>query len=230
AERIAWGKFLNAGQTCVAPDTVYVQRSMADQFIKNMIHVIERFYGSQPANSPDYGAIINHTHVERLARYCTNVRIITGGTYNEQTRYFSPTLVTDIPDGHPLLAEEIFGPILPIIPFDDLEQIIASLQGKPKPLALYIFSQSRSRQHVILQSVPSGTACINDTVKQTASPYLPFGGIQESGMGRYHGKASFDCFTHFRSLYKTGFWGLRFHYPPYKTPISFIKRLFRLFT
>ncbi|MFH1283318.1 MAG: aldehyde dehydrogenase family protein [bacterium] len=230
AERIVWGKFLNAGQTCIAPDTVYVQRNIAQKLIADMVRTIQRFYGNNPERSPDYGRILDARHIERLAGYLKNVNIITGGTYDTAKRYFAPTIVVNIHPKSPLAEEEIFGPILPVIEFDDVTELITELSTKPKPLALYIFSKSALRQQQIFRALPSGTVCINDTIKQAVSSTLPFGGIQESGMGMYHGKASFDCFTHYRSIFKTGYWGFSFHYPPYKVSIDFIKKIFRFFT
>jgi aldehyde dehydrogenase (NAD+) len=229
AERIVWGKFLNAGQTCLAPDILYAEKPIAAELTNEIKRALERFYGKNPEESPDYGRVLSTAHIERLADYLQNVDIVCGGNYNKQTRYFAPTVVTNIPADSPLLQNEIFGPILGIVAFTDLAEQIEQLQKKPKPLALYIFSKSTSAQKTLLQRLPSGSAAINDTLKQALSSYLPFGGIGESGMGQYHGKASFDCFTHYRSIYKTTYHGLRFFYPPYRVKLHFIKKYMQWF-
>mgnify|MGYP006283218013 CR=1 FL=1 len=229
AERIVWGKYLNAGQTCLAPDIVYVDKHVSAELSENILKAIERLYGADPEASPDYGRVQSSRHIERLAAYVQDVRILCGGQYNKETRYFAPTVVRDVPADSRILSEEIFGPILAIIEFDQLEEQIEQLRGQPKPLAVYVFSKSRALQQLVLHRLPSGTACVNDTLKQALSSYLPFGGIGESGVGQYHGRASFDCFTHYRSIFKTGFRGFRWHYPPYRFDVKFIKKFMRWF-
>jgi acyl-CoA reductase-like NAD-dependent aldehyde dehydrogenase len=230
AERIAWGKFLNAGQTCIAPDTVYCQEDVMKDFLEILKRVIVRFYGTEPEKSPDYGRIINGRHVERLASYLEcGLRLVSGGRYDADKRYLEPTVVTDIPEHAPVMNEEIFGPILPVIGFKDIEDIIFRLRDKGHPLALYIFTKKRDYQERLMQSIPSGSVAINETVKQGATHYLPFGGIGESGMGMYHGKASFEVFSHLKAVLLSGYRGTGFHYPPYKNPLKILKRIYRIF-
>ena len=230
AERIAWGKFLNAGQTCIAPDTVYCHEDIKEKFIKILQEVIVRFYGPDPEKSPDFGRIINPNHLRRLASYLANeCKILAGGRHNEKTLYFEPTVIENIPESAPIMNEEIFGPVLPVIGFKDIDEIISRLQGEAHPLALYIFTKNRALQDKLMQAIPSGSVGINETVKQGATHYLPFGGIGESGMGMYHGKASFECFSHFKSVMAAGYSGTGFHYPPYGDSIKLIKKIYRIF-
>ncbi len=230
AERIAWGKFLNAGQTCIAPDTVYCHEDIREKFIEMVKVAITRFYGADPEKSPDFGRIINAYHVKRLASYLEcGCRIVAGGRYDEYKRYFEPTVITDVPEYAPVMDEEIFGPILPVIGFQGIEDIIFRLRDKPHSLALYIFTKNREYQDRLMKAIPSGSAGINETVKQGATHYLPFGGFGESGMGRYHGKASFEAFSHFKAVLCSGYRGTEFHYPPYGDRLQFLKKIYRLF-
>ena len=230
AERIAWGKFLNAGQTCIAPDTVYCHETIYKKFIETLKEVIIRFYGSDPEESPDYGRIINRNHVKRLASYLDkNCKIVMGGRYNKNSLYFEPTVVEDIPENEDIIKEEIFGPVLPVMKFKDTDALISRLQDGSYPLALYIFTKNKPRQDKIMMAIPSGSVGINETVKQGATHYLPFGGVGESGMGVYHGKATFDCFSQYRSIMGSGYRGTRFHYPPYGTSIKWLKKIYRIF-
>lgn len=230
AERIVWGKFLNAGQTCVAPDLLFVHKNAADRLKREMASTIRSFYGPNVKDNLDYGRILNASHVERLAGYLGGVHVVVGGTFDVDERFFEPTIVTDIPPESPLLEEEIFGPILPVMEFDDLSKQLEQLREKPKPLAVYIFSPSRVSQDLILRALPSGTVCINDTVKQVASVHLPLGGLGQSGLGRYHGKQSFECFSHYRSILRSSRFGSRFHFPPYRMSLTMLKRFFRFFS
>ncbi len=228
AERIAWGKFLNAGQTCVAPDHVYVPGKSSADFTRELIRAVKRFYGPDAEKSDAYGRIINQTHFQRLTHYLKDGEVVYGGERNETDLYFSPTLLTNITPGAPVLQEEIFGPILPIIPYDNLDRLVHTLQGKSKPLALYIFTQKKALQKKVLSQLSSGTVGINDTVNQVATPYLPLGGVGESGMGQYHGKDSFDCFTHYRSVFtKNPNIRIGLRYPPYPINVRPLKKIFK---
>lgn len=230
AERIAWGKFLNAGQTCIAPDTVYCHDNIHKGFIETLQKVIARFYGPDPAKSPDYGRIINRHHVRRLASYLDcNCTIVTGGRYNEKNLYFEPTIVENIPDDSSIMKEEIFGPVLPVLNFRDVDALISKIQNQPNPLALYIFTKNRHFQDKIMQAISSGSVGINETVKQGATNYLPFGGVGESGMGAYHGKTTFECFSQYKSIMISGYHGARFHYPPYNNSIKLLKKVYKIF-
>ncbi len=230
AERIAWGKFLNAGQTCIAPDTVYCHESVQEAFLDALQRAIHRFFGPKPEKSPDYGRIINSGHLKRLAAYLDDEsHVVTGGRFDEESLYFSPTIIRDVPQGAVVMEEEIFGPILPVLGFKNIDDLISGLRRRPHPLALYIFTKNRSLQEKIMSTLPSGSVGINETIKQAATNYLPFGGVGESGMGTYHGKASFDCFSQFRSVMRAGYWGTRFHFPPYGRGLQALKTIYRLF-
>jgi aldehyde dehydrogenase (NAD+) len=230
AERIAWGKFLNAGQTCIAPDTVYCHENIQEVFLNALQKAVHRFFGSEPEKSPDYGRIINTRHLKRLAAYLdSRSRVVTGGRFNEDKLYFAPTIIQNVPQDAAIMEEEIFGPILPVLGFKNIDDLIARLKKQPHPLSLYIFTKNRSLQEKIMSTLPSGSVCINDTIKQAATSYLPFGGVGESGMGTYHGKASFDCFSRHKSVMFTSYKGTRFNFPPYGKGFQTLKKIYRLF-
>jgi aldehyde dehydrogenase (NAD+) len=216
AKRIAWGKLINAGQTCIAPDYLLVHRQIKDGLVDRIKHYIKEFYGEKPDQSPDYGRIIHRKHFDRLIAFLDRGEIILGGDYDPDDRYIAPTLIDGVIWDDPVMREEIFGPILPILTYDNLEDVIAQVNAHPKPLALYFFSSDPQKQERILQATSSGGVCINDTVMQVGVSSLPFGGVGESGMGVYHGKASFDTFSHYKSVLKRGFWlDLNWRYAPY---------------
>ncbi|PSB57079.1 aldehyde dehydrogenase [Chamaesiphon polymorphus] len=216
AKRIAWGKLINAGQTCISPDYLLVQRQIKNDLVDRIQHYIQEFYGKDPSQSPDYGRIIHHRHFDRLIAFLDKGEIIFGGDYNREDRYLAPTLIDGVTWDDPVMQEEIFGPILPILTYDTLEEAIDRVNDRPKPLALYFFSHDRQKQERILQATSSGGVCINDTVMQVGVNTLPFGGVGESGIGSYHGKASFNTFSHFKSILKREFWlDLGWRYAPY---------------
>jgi len=216
AKRIVWGKLINTGQTCIAPDYLLVHRQIKTDLVARIKHYIQEFYGENPAQSPDYGRIIHDRHFERLITFLDRGEIILGGEYNPDERYLAPTLIDGVTWDDPVMREEIFGPILPILTYDELESAISQVNARPKPLALYFFSRDRQKQERILQATSSGGVCLNDTVMQVGVNTLPFGGVGESGIGSYHGKASFDTFSHFKSVLKRKFWlDLGWRYAPY---------------
>jgi aldehyde dehydrogenase (NAD+) len=216
AKRIAWGKFINAGQTCVAPDYLLIDRAIKAKFLTHLKRAIHGFYGENPATSPDYGRIINSHHFNRLTRFLDNGKVILGSQTDADTRYIAPTLLDQVTWQDPIMQEEIFGPILPILEYDTLDNAIAQVNTQPKPLALYFFSKNEKKQQQVLCSTASGGACINDTVLQYGLSTLPFGGVGNSGMGNYHGKASFDTFSHHKSVLKHALWlDLGWRYAPY---------------
>jgi aldehyde dehydrogenase (NAD+) len=229
ARRIAWGKFLNAGQTCVAPDYLLVQESILPAFLEQLAATLTEFYGPDPAQSPDYARIINPKHFGRLCRLMAGTRIYAGGQTDAAQRYIAPTLLTEVSWQHPLMQEEIFGPLLPVLPFRTLADAIAQVNAQPKPLALYLFSKSKKNQAAVLAQTSSGTACINETVSHLGNPHLPFGGVGSSGQGSYHGKASFEAFSHQKSVLRKPFRpDLPLRYPPYsQEKLTWIKRAFR---
>lgn len=227
ARRITWGKFVNAGQTCLAPDYLLVARSVKADLVGRMARTIAEFYGSDPATSPDYGRIVHERHVERLAALMASGRAIVGGQVDRDRRYVAPTLLDDVGWDAPIMQEEIFGPILPILAIDDLDSAIAQINARPKPLAVYLFSKDKANQAYVLRETASGTAAINDVVLQCGAPQLPFGGVGPSGMGRYHGKYSFDTFSHEKSiLHQTSLFDAPLRYPPYTAKkLGWFKRL-----
>jgi aldehyde dehydrogenase (NAD+) len=216
AKRIAWGKLINAGQTCIAPDYLLVHRPIETELVDRIQHYIKEFYGENPAHSQDYGRIIHRRHFDRLIAFLDRGEIIFGGDYNAEDLYIAPTSIDGVTWEDPVMQEEIFGPILPILTYDDLETAISQVNARPKPLALYFFSRDRQKQERVLYATSSGGVCINDTVMQVGVNALPFGGVGESGIGSYHGKASFDRFSHFKSVLKREFWlDLGWRYAPY---------------
>jgi aldehyde dehydrogenase (NAD+) len=227
AKRIAWGKFINAGQTCIAPDYLLVDRRIKQELLTKIKAYIQEFYGTDPATSPDYGRIINQRHFARLASFLDNGTPLLGGQANPDTRYIAPTLLDNVSWDAPVMQDEIFGPILPVLEYDELDEAIALINARPKPLALYFFSNDSRKQAQMLQATSSGGVCINDTVMHIAVSSLPFGGVGESGMGSYHGKASFDTFSHYKSVLRRGMWlDLAWRYAPYTAgKLKLIKKI-----
>jgi acyl-CoA reductase-like NAD-dependent aldehyde dehydrogenase len=226
AKRIAWGKFLNAGQSCIAPDHVLVHESAKDRFVQELRSALLRFFGPDPARSPDYGRIVDDRHFQRLAAMLGDGRVLIGGDGDPAVRYIAPTVLDEVREGSPLLTEEIFGPILPLSVFGELSEVLGRIRGLPRPLALYVFSEDIPLARRIAREVPCGGACINDAVVQFANPHLPFGGLGASGMGSCHGKAGFDTFTHFKAVARTpASFDLPVKYPPYAGKIGWLKKL-----
>ena len=227
ARRIAWGKFMNAGQTCVAPDFVLVERPVREDLIEALKRAIQEFYGDDPQTSPDYGRIINRKHLDRLTAHLGSGQIAYGGQHDANDLYLAPTILTDVPLDATVMQEEIFGPILPVLGFDRLDDALASLRDRPTPLALYLFSPNRATQDRVLAETRSGGVCFNDTITHMIGKGLPFGGLGESGLGAYHGKASFDCFTHYRSVLRRSFrFDAKVRYPPPRLSLAALKRAF----
>ena len=225
ARRIVWGKFVNAGQTCVAPDYVLAHKKIRSLLINKMSKYITEFYGENPRQSPDYPRIINQRHFERLKQYLQNGIVVKGGETDAEERYIAPTILDAVTWEDAIMQEEIFGPILPVIEFNDLDSVIEDLQYKEKPLACYYFGKSDEKQEKVLKLLAFGGACINDTIMHTANPNLPFGGIGNSGQGGYHGKFSFDTFTHYKAVVKKPFWlDIPLRYPPYKGKLNFLQQ------
>ena len=230
AKRVIWGKSLNAGQTCIAPDHLLVEDKLFDSLISNLINSINDFYGNTPLDSKHLGSIINEKQFNRLNNLLTqakkNNQIIYGGDSNEKEKRISPTLIKIENRNDPLMREELFGPLLPILSIKNLDQAISDFKLLPKPLALYLFGGGEKEQGKVLSMTSSGGVCFNDVVLQAGIPELPFGGVGTSGMGKYHGKAGFDNFTHYKSVLKRPFWlDLNFRYPPYKLDLSLLNKL-----
>ena len=230
ARRIIWGKSLNAGQTCIAPDHLLVEEKLFNSLISNLKTSINDFYGNAPLNSKHLGSIINQSQFNRLNHLLKqakhNDQIIFGGECNESEKRISPTLIKIENRNDQLMKEELFGPLLPILCIKNLDEAISDFKSLPKPLALYLFGGKEKEQKKILSMTSSGGICFNDVVLQAGIPELPFGGVGSSGMGKYHGKAGFDNFTHYKSILKRPFWlDLNFRYPPYKLDLSLLQKL-----
>lgn len=226
ARRIAWGKFMNAGQTCVAPDYVLAHRSIRAELVRRIGEVLRGFYGEDPKRSPDYGRIVDAHHFDRLAALLHSGRVAVGGATDRETRYIAPTVLDGVQWDAPVMQDEIFGPILPVLEYATLDEAIAQVRARPKPLALYVFCAERATQDRVLAELPSGGACVNDTVTHLANPRLPFGGVGDSGLGGYHGRHSFETFSHLRAVVRSGTWfDLAAKYPPYRLPLSVLRKV-----
>lgn len=228
AKRIVWGKFLNSGQTCVAPDYMFIHKNVKNEMINNIIYYIKTFYGENPLYSEEYTKIINEKQFNRLIKLLDNNKIIYGGDYDKDFLYISPTLMDNVNWDDTIMGEEIFGPILPILEYEELNEVIDIVNSHPKPLALYFFSNDKENAEKIINGISFGGGCINDTIMHLSSPYLPFGGVGTSGMGSYHGKKSFDTFTHYKSiLEKSNIIDPNFRYPPYGNKLNIVKKFLK---
>ena len=228
ASRIAWGKFLNAGQTCIAPDYLFVHSSVKTEFLKLLSNKITQYYGSYPKENKDYTRIVNESKTQRLASFLGRGKIIAGGEVSVADRYVSPTVIDGINPGDPVMQEEIFGPVLPVMEFTEIGEVIRFINSNPKPLALYYFSEDKSLQAEVLGKTSSGGACINDVITHVANPKIPFGGVGNSGMGKYHGRFSFEAFSNQRAvLKKSTRIDIPVRYPPYKGKFSLLKMILK---
>lgn len=219
ARRIAWGKLMNAGQTCVAPDYVLVDESRKQQFLTEMKTAFSHLYGKEIKKNPDFGRIVNERHMERLQKILEQDAkyLFCGGEADTLQRYIEPAILDLGKDQNAAsMQEELFGPILPVLSYHKLEDAVRFVNKRAKPLALYLFTKKRSAEKFVLERVSSGGVCVNDTISHLINPDLPFGGVGASGMGQYHGKYSFDTFTHEKSVfYKPADWNLPVCYPPF---------------
>ncbi len=216
AARIAWSKWMNAGQTCVAPDYIVVEEAFADTLIKAIIRKIDDFYGANIRTNKDYGRIVNKRHSARLASYLANQNIAFGGEYDENERFIAPTIVKNPDPASDLMQNEIFGPILPVITVEKISDAIPLVNSRAHPLALYLYTKDSDFEKEVVASTTAGNMCINDGIMFMANPNLPFGGVGNSGIGSYHGKAGFDTFTHYKSVMKRAtFIDPSIRYPPY---------------
>jgi aldehyde dehydrogenase (NAD+) len=202
AKRIVYGKFFNAGQTCVAPDYVLVHEAVHDALLNRMVSAVREFYGDDPRESPDFARIINRRHHARLARLLDGADVATGGETDVSERYIAPTIIKNVKEGDQVMKEEIFGPILPIISVPSVPAAVAFINRQPKPLALYFFSTSKDAQKLVIEGTSAGGTTINHVWLHVGVPALPFGGVGESGMGAYHGRHSFETFSHQRGVLK----------------------------
>lgn len=227
AKRIVWGKFLNAGQTCVAPDYLLVDSSVKQELISQLKAFIQELYPEALTN-PDYTHIVNRRHFERLLSYLDQERVILGGNVDSDVLAIEPTLLDNVTWQDPVMQGEIFGPILPILTYDELSEAISKVRAQPKPLALYLFTESKETENLLMSQLSFGGGCINDTVFHIATPYLPFGGVGNSGIGSYHGKGSFDIFSHQKSVLKqTTLFDIPVRYHTTKKALQKVKWFFK---
>lgn len=224
AKRIAWGKFTNAGQTCIAPDYLYIHKNIKEQFLQQFRETTIELYGHEPLNNPNFTRIVSKRHFDRLTEFLDDGNLFMGGKSNKDKLTIEPTVLTNLTWEAPIMQDEIFGPILPVLEYSNLDDVIEGIHRHPKPLALYIFTESNNIQQEVLNSVSFGGGCVNDTVYHFASPYLPFGGVGNSGIGAYHGKGNFDTFSHNKSVLKqTTLFDIPFRYPNVKNGLKKIK-------
>lgn len=227
ARRIIWGKCMNAGQTCVAPDYVLVHPSVKEDLLLALKESIRELYGDDPAESDDYPRIVNDDHFERLTSYLKDGQVYCGGKYDAGSRYIAPTVLTDVSWDQTVMKEEIFGPILPVLCYSDTNDIVEQIHHSPKPLALYIFTKRKAFEEDLLRQISFGGGAINDTVAHLGNPRLGFGGVGPSGIGNYHGRASFDTFSHRKSIMKKNFmFDPPIRYAPYDGKMKWLKLLF----
>lgn len=229
SERIIWGKFMNVGQTCVAPDYLLVHKEIKDQLVSKLIEKIKIFYGNNPKTSKDYGRIVNEKQFSRIKGLINEDKVIFGGDYGVEELYIDPTIMNNVTWEDKVMGEEIFGPVLPILEYENLNEIINKINSRPKPLALYLFTESREVEKKVVENISYGSGCINDTMTHLASPFLPFGGVGTAGVGSYHGQRSFETFSHMKSvLKKSTRFNLKFIFPPYtKKKVAMLRRVMK---
>lgn len=228
AKRIVWGKFVNAGQTCIAPDYILIQKDMKSHFVDYLKEEITKAYGENPSESPDFARIVNLKNWQRLVNMIDSKKIIFGGQIDSATCYIAPTLIEENSLTSEVMKDEIFGPILPILVYEQEMEIEAIIAKYEKPLALYVFTENKSFSRKIIKKYSFGGGCINDTMIHFANKRLPFGGVGHSGIGAYHGSLSFDTFSHKKSIIKKANWlDLPTRYAPYKDKLQSIKKMLK---
>ena len=228
SKRIVWGKFLNSGQTCVAPDYLVVHKSIKEALIKELINRIEKTFGKQLEKTDDFTAIVNEKNFNRLISLINKNKLIYGGKYDKVKRYISPTIIDSPEMNEEIMKDEIFGPILPILSFEKIEDIDEIIIKNPNPLALYVFSKNKKFNEIIINRYPFGGGAVNDTIVHLANSRLPFGGIGSSGIGSYHGKASFELFSHKKSIDRRSTWfDNNLRYAPYKNKLSLVRKIMK---
>ncbi len=228
ARRIVWGKFMNAGQTCIAPDYIYVHENVLDPFIKELKKAIVEFYGEHIHKNEDYGRIVNGKHFDRLSQLIDEEKVIFGGQVIEAEKYIEPTILHPVSWSDPVMADEIFGPLLPILTYSNLNEVISEIRTRPKPLALYVFTENKAVEDRVMNELSFGGGCVNDTISHVTAHELPFGGVGHSGQGHYHGKYGFRTLSHTKSvLKKSTKVDIRLAFPPYKGKLKLIKQLLK---
>lgn len=226
ARRIIWGKTLNSGQTCVAPDYLLVHESVKKQLLTEMRTAIKEFFGENPQAAEDYPRIVSGKAMQRLIGYLKEGKIVMGGAYDEKERYIAPTIIENLPEDAALWQEEIFGPIFPLKTFSDFDEMLQFVQQREKPLALYYFSTCKKKIKRIIRETSSGGVCINDVLLHVGTHHIPFGGIGNSGMGNYHGKYGFETFSHQKSIVTSHpSFDIKIKYPPYQNKLKILKRV-----
>ncbi len=227
AKRLVFGKYLNCGQTCVAPDYVLVEASVKEQLVEEIRKQIKKQYGEKPLENPDYGKIINEKHYHRIMKLIDSEKVIEGGYGNENKLQIAPTVMINVTSEDAVMQEEIFGPVLPIIEVTSMKEAYQFVKDRPEPLALYIFTSSKRVEEKFLKTVKFGGGCVNDTIIHLATSAMGFGGVGNSGMGSYHGKKSFETFSHEKSIVKKYTWmDLPMRYQPYKKFNAMLVRIF----
>ena len=228
ARRIVWGKLLNSGQTCVAPDYLYVHKDIEKEFIKKLEEEIKNQFGDNPLESEDYSKMVNEREFNRVLSYIDKEKLVFGGNYNRKTFQIEPTILKNVTWNDPVMEREIFGPIFPILPFENLDEVIRLVNSKDKPLAIYYFSEDKNKIEKVLNSTSSGGVTINDTLVHVSSSYLPFGGVGNSGMGEYHGKCSFDLFSNKKGVMnRKTFLDLKIRYAPFQNKLTIVKKIMK---
>lgn len=228
ARRIVWGKLLNAGQTCIAPDYLFVHEKIKEPLIKALTEAIKKAYGEDARKSPDYPRIITRANMERLSTLLDGAKIVYGGRYDMKEKYFEPTILDDVNFDLPVMQQEIFGPILPVLTYRDADEIIAQVNARPRPLALYVFSKNSAFRKKIISNIPAGGVTVNDTLMHIVSNKLPFGGVGNSGIGKYHGYYSFETFSNAKPVVYRGTWlDVPIRYAPYGKKLRIVKYLMR---
>ena len=227
ARRVAFGKYLNCGQTCVAPDYVLAERCVKDEFVRLVKEETVKMYGEHPLENPLYGKIINRKHFDRILGLLNREKLVLGGESDPETLKIAPSILDGVLETDPIMQEEIFGPVMPVLAVDSMDEACRFVKGRPSPLALYLFTGDRNVERRFLREVPFGGGCINDTIIHLATPYMGFGGVGNSGMGSYHGKKSFQTFSHEKSIVKKATWlDLPMRYQPYSPGKEKLVRFF----
>ena len=227
AKRIVFGKFLNCGQTCVAPDFIYCDKSIKDELVKNILEEIKKQFGQKPLENENFGKIINQKHFERLLGLIQKEKVVFGGNSDSQAQRIEPTVMDNVLFSDPVMQEEIFGPIMPILTFENIDECVTKVQQMEHPLAFYIFTSNKKLADRVISLIGFGGGCINDTIIHLATTQMGFGGFGESGMGSYHGKVGFDTFSHYKSIVDKKTWmDLPMRYQPYQKIYDKMIRMF----
>lgn len=228
ARKITWAKFYNAGQTCVSPDYLLAHRSIKVPLLERILKNVREFFGPDPSQSPDYARIVNVAHFDRLESLRAGGKLLLDGEHNREQLYMAPVILDEVRMEDPVMADEIFGPILPVMEYETLDEAIAIIDQRPAPLSFYVFTRSKATENELLSRVAFGGGCVNDAMIHLANPYLPFGGVGSSGSGAYHGKYSFETFSHRKSIVSSPFFpDIKIRYQPYRDKLRLLKKLMK---